>query len=100
MAGKKREVVVAGIGNVFRDRGLADSGERKLRVQLAARLNELIDEHRLGQAAVAQRRAGPVVGAAAEARARRPGLRSDPGGSENPARLPATANRAGTPARC
>ncbi len=55
MAGKKREVVVAGTGNVFLDLGLADSEDRKLRVQLAVRLNELIDDHRLGQAAVAKR---------------------------------------------
>lgn len=48
-------MVVAGTGNVFRDLGLADSEDRKLRVQLAARLNELIDEHRLGQAAVAKK---------------------------------------------
>ena len=55
MAGKKREAVVAGRGDVFRDLGLTDSEDRKLRVQLAVRLNELIDEHRLGQAAVAKR---------------------------------------------
>lgn len=55
MAGKKREVVVTGTGNVFRDLGLADSEDRKLRVQLAVRLNELIDEHRLSQKAVAKR---------------------------------------------
>lgn len=55
MAGKKREAVVAGTGNVFRDLGLADSEDRKLRVQLAVRLNELIDEHRLSQATVAKR---------------------------------------------
>src|SRR3972149_1119964 len=55
MGGKKREVVVAGSGNVFRDLGFADSEDRKLRVQLAVRLNELIDEQRLSQAAVAKR---------------------------------------------
>src|SRR3990170_8140980 len=55
MGGKKREAVVAGTGNVFRDLGLSDSEDRKLRVQLAVRLNELIDEHRLGQAAIAKR---------------------------------------------
>jgi len=53
MAGKERDVVVAGSGNVFKDLGFTDSKERKLRVQLAVRLNELIDEHRLAQAAVA-----------------------------------------------
>src|SRR3990172_945826 len=55
MGGKKREVVVTGSGNVFRDLGFADSEDRKLRVQLAVRLNELIDEQRLSQAAVAKR---------------------------------------------
>jgi len=55
MPGKKRDVVVAGSGNVFQDLGFTDSEERKLRVQLAVRLNELIDEHRLAQAAVAKR---------------------------------------------
>lgn len=55
MGGKKSEKVVVGIGNVFRDLGFADSEVRKLRVQLAVRLNELIDELRLGQAAVAKR---------------------------------------------
>ncbi len=55
MAGKKREGVLAGSGNVFRDLGFPDSEDRALRVQLAVRLNELIDEHRLGQAAVAKR---------------------------------------------
>jgi len=55
MGGKKRESVVTGTGNVFRDLGLADPEDRKLRVQLAVRLNELIDEHRLSQKAVAER---------------------------------------------
>lgn len=55
MAGKKRDAVVAGSGNVFRDLGLADPEDRKLRVQLAVRLNELIDENRLSQATVAKR---------------------------------------------
>ena len=51
----KREAIVAGSGNVFRDLGMADSEDRKLRVQLALRLNELIDEQGLSQAAVAKR---------------------------------------------
>jgi len=55
MPGKKREAIVVGTGNVFRDLGLADPEDRKLRVQLAVRLNELIDEQRLSQAAVAKR---------------------------------------------
>lgn len=55
MPGKKREEIVVGSGNVFRDLGLADAEDRKLRVQLAVRLNELIEEQRLTQAAVAKR---------------------------------------------
>jgi predicted XRE-type DNA-binding protein len=55
MSGKKREEVVTGSGNVFRDLGLADSEDRKLRVQLAVRLNELIVDNRLSQAAVAKK---------------------------------------------
>ena len=43
----------AGTSDVFVDLGFADAGERKLRVQLAMRLNELIAEHRLTQAKVA-----------------------------------------------
>ena len=54
MAAKKREAVVVGSGNVFKDLGLADSEDRKLRVQLAVRLNELIAEQGLNQAAVAK----------------------------------------------
>ena len=49
MSGKKRDVVVAGSGNVFQDLGFIDSEERKLRVQLAVRLDELIDEHHLAR---------------------------------------------------
>lgn len=55
MAVKKRDLVVAGSGTVFRDLGLVDSEDRKLRVHLAVRLNELIDENRLSQATVAKR---------------------------------------------
>ena len=50
---KRREVVEAGSGDVFVDLGYADAGERKLRVQLAMRLNELIATHRLTQAKAA-----------------------------------------------
>ncbi len=55
MAGKKNDAVIAGSGNVFDDLGLADSEERKLRVQLAARLNEVIDEKRLSQTDLSKR---------------------------------------------
>jgi predicted XRE-type DNA-binding protein len=50
---KKRETVDAGSGDVFADLGLTDAGERKLRVQLAMQLNELIAAHRLTQAKAA-----------------------------------------------
>lgn len=50
---KKREPVEAGTNNVFIDLGFADAGERRLRVQLAMRLNDLIAEHGLTQAKVA-----------------------------------------------
>ena len=52
-ARKKRETVDAGSGDVFVDLGLADAGERKLRVQLAMRLNDLIAGRALTQAKVA-----------------------------------------------
>jgi predicted XRE-type DNA-binding protein len=46
---KKIETVDAGTGDVFRDLGYTDAGERKLRVQLAMRVNELIKEASLTQ---------------------------------------------------
>ena len=50
---KKRETVDAGTGDVFLDLGFADAGERKLRVQLAMRLNDLISRCGLTQAKAA-----------------------------------------------
>lgn len=50
--GKSRETIDAGSGNVFADLGYEDSSERKLRVQLALRVNEMIKEHKLTQAKV------------------------------------------------
>jgi predicted XRE-type DNA-binding protein len=50
---KKIETVDAGTGDVFRDLGYTDAGERKVRVQLAMRVNELIKEGSLTQAKVA-----------------------------------------------
>jgi predicted XRE-type DNA-binding protein len=50
---KKRGMVDAGSGDVFTDLGFADAGERKLRVQLAMQLNELIAARRLTQAQAA-----------------------------------------------
>jgi len=52
---KKREPVDAGSGDVFCDLGFADAGERKLRVQLAIQLNELIAARRFTQAETAAR---------------------------------------------
>jgi predicted XRE-type DNA-binding protein len=51
---RKREKVEAGSGNVFTDLGFADAGERRLRVQLAMRINELIADGGLKQARAAQ----------------------------------------------
>ena len=48
------ETVEAGSGNVFTDLGLSDP-ERQLRVQLAVRLNDLLQAERLTQAAAAKR---------------------------------------------
>lgn len=50
---KTTETVDVGSGDVFRDLGYADAGERKLRVQLAMRVNEIIKDKRLTQAAAA-----------------------------------------------
>lgn len=50
---KTIETVDAGTGDVFRDLGYTDAAERKLRVQLAMRVNEIIKDKRLTQAAAA-----------------------------------------------
>jgi len=52
---RKREAVDAGTGDVFVDLGFADAGERKLRVQLAMRINEIVADRRLTQAKAAAR---------------------------------------------
>ncbi len=49
-----KRLVDAGTGDVLVDLGFADAGERKLRVQLPMRLNELIAARRLSQARAAQ----------------------------------------------
>lgn len=49
------ETVETGSGNVFADLGLPDSDERQLRVQLALRLNDLLQAEGLTQAAAAKR---------------------------------------------
>ena len=50
---RRREKVETGSGDVFVDLGFADAEERKLRVQLAMRLNDLIAELGLTQAKAA-----------------------------------------------
>jgi predicted XRE-type DNA-binding protein len=50
-----RESVDMGTGNVFADLKLPDSDERQLRVQLAVRLNALLEAEGLTQAAAAKR---------------------------------------------
>ena len=49
----KPDAVDAGSGNVFADLGFADSDERRLRVQLAMQLNDLITARPLTQAQAA-----------------------------------------------
>jgi predicted XRE-type DNA-binding protein len=51
---RRREKVQTGSGDVFVDLGFADAAERKLRVQLAMRINELIAERGLTQAKAAE----------------------------------------------
>lgn len=50
---KKIETIDAGSGDVFTDLGFKDAGERRLRVQLAMRINDLLQERRLTQAKAA-----------------------------------------------
>lgn len=54
MGKQKTETVDAGSGDVFVDLGFADADERKLRVQLAMRVNELTAARSLTQAQTAQ----------------------------------------------
>ncbi|HEV3459399.1 MAG TPA: helix-turn-helix transcriptional regulator [Thermoanaerobaculia bacterium] len=54
MGEKKTETVEPGSGDVLVDLGFGDASERKLRVELAMRLNELIAARRLTQAGAAQ----------------------------------------------
>ena len=49
------ETVEAGSGNVFPDLGLPDPDERQIRVQLALRLNDLLQAEGLTQTAAAKR---------------------------------------------
>jgi predicted XRE-type DNA-binding protein len=52
---KPAETIEERSGNVFKDLGLPDADERQLRVQLAIRLNDLIDSEGLTQVATARR---------------------------------------------
>jgi predicted XRE-type DNA-binding protein len=54
MGEKRTDAVDAGSGDVLVDLGFADASERKLRVELAMQLNELIADRRLTQAGAAQ----------------------------------------------
>jgi len=49
------EKIEMGTGNVFADLGLSDPDERRLRVQLATRLNDLLQAEGLTQVAAAKR---------------------------------------------
>ena len=46
---KTVDIVEAGTGDVFADLGFADAGERKLKVQLAMRLNAVLTDEGLTQ---------------------------------------------------
>ena len=48
------ETIDMGTGNIFADLGLPDADERHLRVQLATRLNDLLQTEGLTQAAAAK----------------------------------------------
>lgn len=50
---KKRDVIEHGSTNVFADLGFADPEEKKLKVQLAMRLNALLEERGVSQSKVA-----------------------------------------------
>lgn len=51
---RKTQTVEVGTGDVFQDLGFADAGERRLRVQLAMRLNDLVKDRKLTQASTAE----------------------------------------------
>lgn len=51
---KKTKTVDAGTGDVFADLGFADAGERKLKVQLAMRLNAVLETEGLTQVQAAK----------------------------------------------
>lgn len=52
--GKKAKSIEIGSGNVFTDLGFNDAGDRRLRVELAMRLNEVLAERELTQTKTAE----------------------------------------------
>jgi predicted XRE-type DNA-binding protein len=50
----KKAVIEKGSGNVFADLGFKDAGERQLKVELAMRLNALLDDQAVNQATIAK----------------------------------------------
>jgi predicted XRE-type DNA-binding protein len=50
----KKALIEKGTGNVFTDLGFKDAGERQLKVELAMRLNALLDEQTTSQAVIAK----------------------------------------------
>lgn len=51
---RKRHEIEAGSGNVFKDLGYRDAGERSLKVRLAMEVNRVLEEQELSQAAAAK----------------------------------------------
>jgi len=54
LRGEPKEEVVRSSGNVFADLGFPDAEERKTKVRLAAAINQLLNQRRLSQIAVAR----------------------------------------------
>jgi predicted XRE-type DNA-binding protein len=54
MAMMNDDAIDVGTGDVFKDLGFADAQERRLRTELAMRLNDLIKERKLTQTAAAE----------------------------------------------
>jgi predicted XRE-type DNA-binding protein len=54
MAMMNDDAIDVGTGDVFKDLGFADAQERRLRTELAIRLNDLIKERKLTQTAAAE----------------------------------------------
>ncbi len=52
---ERKEEVIRSSGNVFADLGFGDAEERQTKVRLAAAINQLLNQRRLSQTAVARR---------------------------------------------